>query len=512
MAWTTDIPIFLADLTPAIQRMEQQRAGDQTVHRSNGNAADAAGLTWKQVSDQTCYGAHSMPLFSPCGRYLSFGCRAHAGYESDRCVLYVHYMSSGITAPLTSAIDMSFESVEWSWPSGTSDEITSVSFYATAQDRGVSKIFQLNCDASTGDGDGDGQLHVHQLRVLKGSRSRCQMRVMRGPAGRQELCFVESSLLSPPELVTCHVHDDAFELFECHYDRLQCGDRVLPNDDAQCLSGTAARMRSVFNPNPQFTNGDLAMPEVIEEHYYRGGGDDVVHLWYLPPPSSTTSPSSCADSSVPLLIVVHGGPQGAILNSWHYRWNMAVFASQGYAVAAVNFHGSTGFGKSFVDSIRGDWGGKPYEDVMRSVDYLCQRHRYLNREAVAALGASYGGYMMNWINGHNDDQVFKCLVNHDGVFSLRSMSLATEELWFTGLFVRERDMNAHHADKFNADEQSGSSVVQAQRGLSSSALYGVPTTSCPTGRRRRCSFRAAETIACVRQRRSRRSQRCSAME
>jgi hypothetical protein len=109
-------------------------------------------------------------------------------------------------------------------------------------------------------------------------------------------------------------------------------------------------------------------------------------------------------------------------------WNLGIMAAQGYAVVAINFHGSTGFGQSFTDSIRGDWGGAPFDDLMLGVDATLAKFAYLDPERVGALGASYGGFMMNWINGHTNR--FKCLVNHDGPFSSHSMYYSTEELWF----------------------------------------------------------------------------------
>ena len=127
-------------------------------------------------------------------------------------------------------------------------------------------------------------------------------------------------------------------------------------------------------------------------------------------------------------IYIFSGPQGAFLNSWSYRWNPSYYASLGYGVIAINFHGSTGFGQKFCDSIRGDWNGKPYEDCIAAVDYILERYDYLNPDKVAALGASYGGYMMNIINGKTER--FKCLVNHDGIFNLKSLYFSTEETWF----------------------------------------------------------------------------------
>ncbi len=115
-------------------------------------------------------------------------------------------------------------------------------------------------------------------------------------------------------------------------------------------------------------------------------------------------------------------------DDFHPRWNAALFAAPGYAVLMVNFHGSTGYGQAFTDSIRGDWGGKPYRDIMLGLQAALRRHRNLDPRRVCAAGASYGGYMIDWIGGHT--KRFKCLITHDGVYNLESMYGATEELWF----------------------------------------------------------------------------------
>jgi dipeptidyl aminopeptidase/acylaminoacyl peptidase len=127
-------------------------------------------------------------------------------------------------------------------------------------------------------------------------------------------------------------------------------------------------------------------------------------------------------------LIIHGGPQGADEDHFHYRWNLQAFAGAGYAVIAINFHGSTGFGQRFTDSISGDWGGKPFEDLMKGLDYALATYHWLDGDRVAALGASYGGWMINWINGHTDR--FKCLVNHDGGFDEFANYFTTDELWF----------------------------------------------------------------------------------
>ncbi|HUI42508.1 MAG TPA: S9 family peptidase [Terriglobia bacterium] len=129
----------------------------------------------------------------------------------------------------------------------------------------------------------------------------------------------------------------------------------------------------------------------------------------------------------PGLMLVHGGPQGAWDDAWGYRWNAEMFAAHGYVVMMTNFHGSTGYGQKFTEEISGDWGGAPYEDLMKATDSLAALP-YVDPTHIGAAGASFGGYMIDWIAGHTPR--FKALVSHDGVFDNRSMYGETEELWF----------------------------------------------------------------------------------
>jgi dipeptidyl aminopeptidase/acylaminoacyl peptidase len=132
----------------------------------------------------------------------------------------------------------------------------------------------------------------------------------------------------------------------------------------------------------------------------------------------------------PVAFLVHGGPQGSFGNGWSYRWNPQVYAGAGYATVFIDFHGSTGYGQKFTDSISGDWGGKPLEDLKKGLAAAVAKYPWLDRGRACALGASYGGYMMNWIEGNWPDG-FRCIVNHDGVFDARGMAYSTEEQWFT---------------------------------------------------------------------------------
>ena len=133
--------------------------------------------------------------------------------------------------------------------------------------------------------------------------------------------------------------------------------------------------------------------------------------------------------SIPVAFLIHGGPQGSFGNDFHYRWNPQAYAGAGYAVVMVDFHGSTGYGQAFCDSIRGDWGGKPLVDLQKGLAAALARYPWMDGARVGALGASYGGYMVNWIAGNWPDR-FKCLVSHDGNLDERAAYFNTEELWF----------------------------------------------------------------------------------
>ncbi|HTK81044.1 MAG TPA: S9 family peptidase [Bacteroidota bacterium] len=158
-----------------------------------------------------------------------------------------------------------------------------------------------------------------------------------------------------------------------------------------------------------------------EYAWFDGANKTKVQMWIAKPPTFT------AGKKYPLVFWVHGGPQTAFLNSWSYRWNSQLWAAQGYVVTLANPRGSTGFGQQFTDEISHDWAGKVYEDLMNGLSYL-ESQPYIDTSRMAAAGASFGGYMMNWFEGHTDK--FKTIVCHDGVFNFSSMYGTTEEVWF----------------------------------------------------------------------------------
>ncbi|RZF65874.1 S9 family peptidase [Sphingomonas populi] len=188
-------------------------------------------------------------------------------------------------------------------------------------------------------------------------------------------------------------------------------------DDFWMLTGkTPVRLTSV---NADKLAG-IDMPSVTR-FSFTGANNDTVWGYAVKPAGAT--------GKVPLAYMVHGGPQGSSNNSWSYRWNPALFAGAGYGLVAVDFHGSTGYGQGFTDAIRNNWGGWPLEDLKAGLKAATDKFAWLDGDNACALGASYGGYMMNWIEGNWPDR-FKCIVQHDGVFDARAMAYETEELWF----------------------------------------------------------------------------------
>jgi dipeptidyl aminopeptidase/acylaminoacyl peptidase len=160
-----------------------------------------------------------------------------------------------------------------------------------------------------------------------------------------------------------------------------------------------------------------------EQFTFAGHGGQTVYAWLVKPAGFDPA------KKYPVAYLIHGGPQGSFGNQFHYRWNPQTYAGKGFAAIMVDFHGSTGYGQAFTDSISGDWGGKPLEDLDKGLEAALAKYPFLDGDRVCALGGSYGGFMTNWIAGMRPDR-YRCLVSHAGVFDARMMSYATEEQWF----------------------------------------------------------------------------------
>ena len=308
----------------------------------------------------------TLPTPSPDGKWLAYAAMARPGYEADRLVLMLRNLESGETRKLTDAWDRSVGSIAWA-PDGKS-------LYVTAQDVLEHPVFRV--DAATG--------KVEKLKASPEALEGNIGDVTPLPGGA--LLYSRNSALAPTDLFVRDAKGKVRQLTDVNADRLAEFD-----------------------------------PVKLEKIQFAGANGDKVWGMILKPANST--------EKLPVAFIVHGGPQGSFGNSWSTRWNPRLFAQQGYGVVTVDFHGSTGYGQAFTDSINQDWGGKPLEDLKLGLAAAGQQDAQLDIANACALGASYGGYMMNWIAGQWTDG-FKCLVQHDGVFDLRAMAFETEELWF----------------------------------------------------------------------------------
>jgi dipeptidyl aminopeptidase/acylaminoacyl peptidase len=304
------------------------------------------------------------PSYSPDGRFLAYLAMARPGFEADKLSLMLFDRKTGTADNLTGSLDYSVG--EFFWTPG------STALYFDAAEKGRTAVFRVTLATKKVEKVFEG----HTLSALALS-----------PDGRT-LYFLKQALNRPNDVWSLDLKTKTLA--------------QLTKVNADLLSG--------LDMNP------------AEEFWYDGAAGDKVHGFLLKPPAFDPS------KKYPLLMLIHGGPQGSFGDDFHYRWNAQMFAAAGYVTAMVNFHGSTGYGQAFTDSISGDWGGKPYEDILKAVGFLHGTYPFIDMDKLGAAGASYGGYMIDWIEGQT--AIFDCLVSHDGVFDLRSMYGATEELWF----------------------------------------------------------------------------------
>ena len=314
-------------------------------------------------------GADTTPLYSPDGKYLAWRSQARAGFEADKWRLLVQDRQSGKTGDLTEQFHRSVGSFAWQ------PDSRAIAF--SAEDGGEAPVFVMPMVLTLKE-----PLRVQQMShaddLVYGSDRR--------------LYFTRMSIAAPNEIWGRSVG----------------------------LGIDKASPWQVTHMNDALLSQIEMQP--LESFTFDGANDEKVQGFMIKPPGFDPN------KKYPLKFLIHGGPQGAWGNEWSYRWNPELFAANGYIVVMINFHGSTGYGQKFTDSISGDWGGKPYVDLMKGLDYVEKTYPFIDKDRVAALGASYGGYMANWILGHSDR--FKCIVSHDGMFNTESAWGTTEELWF----------------------------------------------------------------------------------
>jgi dipeptidyl aminopeptidase/acylaminoacyl peptidase len=309
-------------------------------------------------------GYDGMPRYSPDGAFIAYRSQLRAGFEADRWRLMVYDRRSKETRALTDDLDRHVEGIAWSPDSRT--------IYFTAGDEARQPIFSVSAAGGP---------------ISKVREDGTFDDVQASPDGKW-LLATKVATTHPTEIYRVPLGGGA--------------PSALTHANDAVLAPFALR------PGEGVT--------------YDGAAGKKVQAWIVKPADFDPA------KRYPLLVLVHGGPQGVWGDAWSYRWNYQVFANAGYVVFAPNPRGSVGWGQAFVDDITLDWEGKVYEDLMRGVDFA-EALPYVEKGRTSAAGASYGGYMVNWIAGHTDR--FRALVSHDGIFDLRSMYTATEELWFT---------------------------------------------------------------------------------
>jgi dipeptidyl aminopeptidase/acylaminoacyl peptidase len=313
-------------------------------------------------------GYEDSPIYTKDGKHILYRSQATAGFEADRWRLMSYNRATGASSELLRGFDLNVDDVVLS-PDGNA-------IYFTASERGLNPVYKV---ASIG---GAAQRILNHVFATS---------LQITPDGRT-MVFAHSSLTAPPEIYSA--------------DQDGTGLRPTTRVNGEIISRAALKE--------------------AEEMEWTGALGKKIHGFLLKPANFDPN------RKYPLAVWIHGGPQSAWNNSWSYRWNPQLFADAGYVVFMPNPRGSVGYGQQFVNEISADWGGKAFIDLKNGVAEVLRLNSYVDKNRIVGAGASYGGYLVDWILGHNNDPrfKFKALVSHAGVYNLTSMYGATEELWF----------------------------------------------------------------------------------
>jgi dipeptidyl aminopeptidase/acylaminoacyl peptidase len=319
----------------------------------------------KPVKVSTSAGGNFNPAYSPDGKYLAWRSQARAGYESDRYRLWVYDRATKTGKDLLPRLDNWVDEFAWA------PDSQHILFVSGVQ--GEAPVFVADLDGGE--------------RAFAEPPCCGEFSDLRPIKTGGLLVATKMTVASPGESA----------LFATM--GMEVGDRPLTHLNDSLLT-------------------QLDLPK-MESFWFTAQDGTKVQGFLIRPPGFDPA------KKYPLKFVIHGGPESAFGDSWSYRWNAELLAANGYVVVMINFRGSTGYGQKFVDEINGDWGGKPFTDLMTGLDYAEQHYPFIDKSRECALGASYGGYMANWILGHTDR--FKCIVTHDGMFNAESAFGSTEE-------------------------------------------------------------------------------------
>jgi dipeptidyl aminopeptidase/acylaminoacyl peptidase len=349
---------------------------------------DLTNAAAKPVAVSTSKGGNFNPAYSPDGKYLAWRSEERAGYEADKFRLFLYDRAAKTAKNMLPKYENWVD--EFAWASD------SKRIFFTGGNKGESPIFVTTLDGAFTTVNSNGTYgDLHPL------------------ADGHTVVATRMTVKAPNEVVALVSASGA------------------PNAKAG-ISIPGIPGKAGFGPitvsqvNPVTHLNDVIFAQLdepkMEDFWFTAADKTKLQGFLIRPPAFDPA------KKYPVKFLIHGGPQGAWGDDWSYRWNPELFAANGYVVVMINMRGSTGYGQTVVDGVNGDWGGKPFTDLMEGLDYAEQHYSFIDKNRECALGASYGGYMANWVEGHTNR--FKCIVSHDGMFDAESAFGTTEEDWF----------------------------------------------------------------------------------
>jgi dipeptidyl aminopeptidase/acylaminoacyl peptidase len=354
----------------------------------------------KPVKVSTSPGGDFNPAYSPDGKYLAWRSQARAGYEADKYCLMVYDRAAKTTKDLLPKFDNWVDEFAWARDSQQ--------IYFASGDKGEEPLYVTNLAGQWAPFQGLGE-----YSNLSGEFSSLL------PLPREAHGILIASRMSVTE---------PSEVVQLSRFLVNSGAKPTPASDGRIVVEASVVSSGVTIPKtaPLTHLNDALLSQLdlpkMESYWFTAKDGTKLQGFVIRPPAFD------AAKKYPVKFLIHGGPQGAWGDSWSYRWNAELFAANGYVIVMINPRGSTGYGQTIVDGVNGDWGGKPFTDLMEGLDYAEQHYSFIDKDRECALGASYGGYMANWVLGHTNR--FKCIVSHDGMFNPESAYGSTEELWF----------------------------------------------------------------------------------
>jgi dipeptidyl aminopeptidase/acylaminoacyl peptidase len=345
----------------------------------------------KPVKVSTSPGGDFNPAYSPDGKYLAWRSQARAGYEADKFRLLLYDRAAKTIKDLLPNLDRWIDELAWSPHSR--------SIYFTSGNSGEEGVYSVGLD-----GGGKVFLHVRNGEFSDLRPFALEHRIVAGDEG---LFATEMSVDRPSEVVAISLCDVTYK------------PKNQPHGVMEACASDSETIQVTHLNDALLAQLD---EKAMESFWFAAADKTKLQGFIIRPPGFDPA------KKYPVKFLIHGGPQGAWGDSWSYRWNAELFAANGYVVVMINPRGSTGYGQTIVDGVNGDWGGKPFTDLMEGLDYAEQHYSFIYKNRECAMGASYGGYMANWVLGHTDR--FKCIVSHDGMFNPESAYGSTEEMWF----------------------------------------------------------------------------------